>query len=99
MDQIVQRIGHLKERFFSFDNLYSGFRKSFRATKNYSSFQFAFYVEKELAALKKELESGSYRPGDYRYFTCTEPKERMISVAPFRDRVVHHALVNILEPI
>ncbi len=43
--------------------------------------------------------AGSYNPGDYSYFTIYEPKKRTISVVPFRDRVVHHALVNVLEPI
>jgi retron-type reverse transcriptase len=38
-------------------------------------------------------------PGKYRYFTITGPKPRVIAVAPFRDRVVHHALINILEPV
>ena len=50
-------------------------------------------------ALKDELERGSYEPDPYRYFRIYEPKERIISVAPFRDRVVHHALIQVLEPI
>ena len=37
-------------------------------------------------------------PQPYKYFIISEPKERVISVASFRDRVVHHALVNVLEP-
>jgi hypothetical protein len=35
----------------------------------------------------------------YRTFVICEPKPRQISAAPYRDRVVHHALVNVLEPI
>ena len=38
------------------------------------------------------------RPGAYTYFKIHEPKERMVAAAPFRDRVVHHALVSVLEP-
>jgi len=49
--------------------------------------------------LARELEDGSYRPGDYHYFTIHEPKERVVAAAPFRDRVVHHALVRVLEPL
>jgi retron-type reverse transcriptase len=52
-----------------------------------------------LFALQKELASQTYIPGDYRYFTISDPKKRIISVALFRDRVVHHALVQVLEPI
>ena len=55
--------------------------------------------EKEVVCLARELEAGSYRPGEYHYFTIHEPKVRMVAAAPFRDRVVHHALVRVLEPL
>jgi RNA-directed DNA polymerase len=42
--------------------------------------------------------SGSYRPGEYTHFYIHEPKRRRISAAPFRDRVVHHSLCNVIEP-
>jgi retron-type reverse transcriptase len=38
-------------------------------------------------------------PGGYHTFRVWEPKPRWISAAPFRDRVVHHALTQILEPV
>ena len=60
---------------------------------------FQFHQERELLQLQHELETKTYRPGPYRAFTIYDPKERMISAAPFRDRVVHHALCRILEPI
>ena len=41
----------------------------------------------------------SYRPGGYQSFHIHEPKRRLISAAPFRDRVVHHALCNVIEPV
>ena len=37
--------------------------------------------------------------GPYRQFRVFDPKERVISVAPFRDRVLHHALMNVCEPV
>ncbi len=43
--------------------------------------------------------SGTYRHGSYTYFTIYEPKERLVAAAPFRDRVVHHAIVRVIEPI
>jgi len=95
----MQRVGVLKEKFLSFENLYTAYKKAYRSTKNYTSYKFTFHVEKELLLLQKELADESYVPGDYYYFTIYEPKERVISIAQFRDRVVHHALVNILEPI
>jgi RNA-directed DNA polymerase len=60
----------------------------------------AFFVdlERNLFALQSELEDGSYRPGDHHIFEIRDPKPRLISAAPFRDRVVHHALVAVIEP-
>lgn len=55
--------------------------------------------ESELLALQGELLAGGYRPGGYRLFEIREPKRRMIAAAPFRDRVVHHALCNLMGPV
>jgi retron-type reverse transcriptase len=49
--------------------------------------------------MQRELRSGTYTLGSYRHFHIQDPKPRKISAAPFRDRVVHHAVVNVLEPI
>jgi len=59
---------------------------------------FLLDLEPECFRLAAELESGSWQPGGYRTFTIREPKPRLISAAPFRDRVVHHALVSLLQP-
>jgi len=56
-------------------------------------------LEPELFLLQRQLRANSYRPGPYRTFRIVDPKPRLISAAPFRDRVVHHALTNIVEPI
>ena len=55
--------------------------------------------ESELAALREELLDGGYRPGPYRFFEIHEPKCRLIAAAPFRDRVLHHALCHRLAPL
>ena len=60
---------------------------------------FLLDLEWQLLALQRELQEGSYRPGPYHCFQIHEPKPRLISAAPFRDRVVHHALTQVLEPI
>jgi len=57
------------------------------------------HLEPELFRLQHELEGGDYRPGPYHTFTIREPKERQIAAAPFRDRVVHHAVCAALEPV
>jgi retron-type reverse transcriptase len=60
---------------------------------------FLLNLEPELLALQRALEEGTYHPGPYRTFLVREPKPRYISAAPFRDRVVHHALTRVLEPV
>ena len=56
-------------------------------------------LEGELLALERQLRAGIYRPGRYVAFAVNDPKKRIVSAAPFRDRVVHHALCAVVEPI
>ncbi len=60
---------------------------------------FEYHLEDNLLELQQELQDSTYRPGAYTSFHIHEPKRRLISAAPFRDRVVHHALCNLIEPI
>lgn len=71
-------------------------RRGKRYTRAAATFERA--LDSELAALADALSSETYQPGGYRHFTIHEPKRRKISAAPFRDRVVHHALCNVLIP-
>jgi retron-type reverse transcriptase len=56
-------------------------------------------LETEILTLERQLLDGSYRPGRYLAFEVNDPKKRLVSAAPFRDRVVHHALCAVIEPI
>ncbi len=56
-------------------------------------------LENNLLQLERELHAETYRPGGYTSFYITDPKRRKISAAPFRDRVVHHALMNVIGDI
>ena len=56
-------------------------------------------MEPALLALERELLDGSYRPRPLLRFAIRDPKPRTISVAAFRDRVVHHALCAGLQPL
>jgi hypothetical protein len=86
--------------YFTFQNLLTAYyqcRKRKRNTANAGKVELAF--EKELLQLEKELQNRSYRPGQSICFVVTKPKVREIFAADFRDRIVHHLLVNYLEPI
>lgn len=96
----MRRFGFLFADICSFENLYAAFKRAFKGSgRTREACKFHFNLERELLKVKEELETESYRPSKYRYFKTFDPKERTISVAPFRDRVVHHALVRVLEPI
>ena len=60
--------------------------------------EYAANLHAELARLRAGLLDGTYPVGNYRRFTVFEPKERVICAAAFRERVLHHALMNVLEP-
>ena len=91
---------NLFEKIIAFDNLLLASRKAQKGKKYKPNVaHFNVNLEKELLALERELQAETYQPGNYRTFYITDPKVRMISAAPYRDRVVHHALCNIIEPI
>jgi len=56
-------------------------------------------LEPELLKLESELREGRYRPGRYTVIELRDPKPRLVSAAPFRDRVVHHALCAVIVPL
>jgi retron-type reverse transcriptase len=81
-------------------NLWRAFRKAAKGKRGHApAAMFEHRVSDQLTRLKAELVNKTYRPGDYHHFFIHEPKRRKISAAPFRDRVVHHALCNLIEPI
>lgn len=81
-------------------NLYEAWQQAARGKRKAPEVaDFEYYLLDNLIQLETELRSQSYQPGPYRHFYIYEPKLRRISAAPFRDRVVHHALVRQIEPI
>ncbi len=56
-------------------------------------------LEKELVRLERKLYEGRWRPGRYVEIAVHDPKPRLVSAAPFADRVVHHALCAVVGPI
>jgi retron-type reverse transcriptase len=61
--------------------------------------EFKEYAPVNLARLADDLATGNYTPGEPKHFTVLDPKPRLISVIPFRDRVAHHAIVDVIGPI
>lgn len=93
-------MGAMFDAITSWDNLWLAFRKAARGKRRGASAAgFEHQVADRLLALQVELRTKTYRPGAYCHFVIHEPKRRKISAAPFRDRVVHHALCNLIEPV
>lgn len=91
---------HLYPQITEFANLYTAFckaRKGKRKRPEVAAFEDDLATN--LLHLQDELRSRTYQPGAYRNFYIRERKLRLISAAPFRDRVVHHALCAVLNPI
>lgn len=89
------------ENIYAVDNLY---KASYNALKNkkskYSPAKFWLNEDKELFKIHEELKENSYVWGGYSSFILNDQGvERRISVAPFRDRVLHHAIMQNIEPL
>jgi retron-type reverse transcriptase len=95
-----KRYKDLFDQIVLLENLFAAARKAMRGKRGKTPAAACFAdLEKVVVDLRDELVSGSWRPGDYYYFTITDPKEREVAAAPFRDRIVHHALVRVLEAL
>jgi retron-type reverse transcriptase len=86
-------------RIVAWDNLLVAYRNAARGKRGLgSAARFEHQLADHLVELQEDLQSHCYRPGAYLHFLIHTPKQRKISAAPFRDRVVHHALCNVIEP-
>jgi retron-type reverse transcriptase len=91
---------NLYPQIITWHNLYTAWHKARKGKRGkVPAASFEYHLEDNLLALQDELTHQTYQPGLYNSFYIHEPKQRLISAAPFRDRVVHHALCNIIEPI
>jgi len=83
----------------AWSNLLSGYAKAAARKRGKRSVAaFEFRAADELLAIQAALRDGTWSPGPYVHFLIHSPKERRISAAPFADRVVHHALCNVIAP-
>ena len=91
---------HLYPLITDFENLRLAFKNAARGKRSRPDVAaFEYDLERNLLDLQAELRSQTYTPGPYTNFRITDPKPRLISAAPFRDRVAHHALCRVIEPI
>jgi hypothetical protein len=91
---------HLYEQICAWENLERAYRRARQGKRGQApAADFERRLEDNLVLLQNDLLNQTYEPGAYHSFYIHEPKRRLISAAPFRDRVVHHALCSVIEPL
>lgn len=97
----MKRISNLYERITSLRNLYEADEKAQKGkSEQYGVTLHNRNKEGNLLVLQDMLESKTYRTSTYDIFKVYEPKERIVYRLPyFPDRITHHAIMNVLEPI
>ena len=81
-------------------NLLAAWKKARKGkTKKLYVKEFEENIAYNIKILHDELKNQSYAPRPLKTFILRDPKTRKISKADFRDRVIHHALVRVIEPI
>lgn len=95
-----KRHNQLIERIADIGNLREAYRKTaLNKTQSYGYLEFREYDEVNLAKIKDLILSGQWVQGEFRQFTVYEPKARLISALDFKDRLVQHALINVIGGI
>jgi RNA-directed DNA polymerase len=90
----------LYAQIIAWPNLLAAYRQAAKGKRGKpAAAAFEHQLADRLLQLQDELSGFSYQPGGYVHFVIHDPKQRKVSAAPFRDRVVHHALCNVIEPL
>lgn len=96
----MKKVNNIFEKVVTPENFRIAYELAKRGKRNsYGVRKFERNLENNLEALRQSLINNTYRTGTYHIFVKYTPKERIIYRLHFPHRVVHHALMNILEPI
>lgn len=96
----MKRAGKLVEEITDADNLRLAFWKASRGKQTKIEVRrFRDDLTSELRELREKLLDGSITWGPYYTFTVQDPKKRTICAAPLANRVAHHAIINVVEPV
>jgi len=91
---------NLYQEIITEDNLHKAYRKARKGkTKKEYVREFEKNLAEDLAILRTELLLHAYQPKPLQTFIIRDPKTRKISKSDFQDRIVHHAVCRVLEPI
>jgi len=92
----MKRQTNLMYRIVEMENLYSAWLKAHEGKQGDPAvLDYEKNLDENLLRLKRDLMSGNAVTGNYHFFTISDPKVRKICAAPFSERIMHHALMNI----
>lgn len=92
----MKRVGNLMSQIVDYDNIQLAFIKSCRGKQaKQEVIEFRNDYDENISNIRKSLLSGNIQVGNYHYFKIYDPKERLICAASFRERVMHHAIMNV----
>jgi len=96
----MKRQNHLFEQITDYSNIRLAFLKALRGNRSSSqAINFCQNADENLASIRNKLQTLNCGWGGYTSFVITDPKLRTISTAPFEQRIMHQAIINILEPV
>ena len=95
----MKRLGGVYDAIGDWDNLRLAFWRAAKSARRSSVVRrFEANLVGNLRALREDLSNECVRAGGYTQFVIYDPKERIIAAPSFRDRVLHHAIMNVCEP-
>lgn len=98
--KMPKRANTLMPSIADIDNIRLAYLKARRGkSMSQQAIKFQSRLDCALLSIREQLLSDTYTFGPYNYFKVFEPKERIISAAPFEQKVVHHAIINVCHPL
>ena len=95
---LIGSVGTHKMQDFLFSDLVTAYKKCRQGKKpSNAQIRFESRLGNELLTLFEEIKRKSYQPKPYHCFSVTHPKPREIFAAHFRDRLIHHCILEKLE--
>ena len=96
----MRRTANLFDRIHERENLRLAFHKAARGRRGQAVVrQFATGLDDRVAEMEKAISEGIFPVGRFHQFLIRDPKERVITAPCFDERVLHHAIMNVCEPV
>ena len=96
----MRRVGNLYDTIADYDNLLLAYLKAIRGKRQKRDvMRFNHDFSENMNRLLCDIKEEKVVVGDYLYFYISDPKRRKICAAPLRERILHHAIMNVCHPI